>query len=191
MKRLVLKGDVSREEVDQAARTLDWLWWQDVDRTAERPRETIWVTPDHESRVHYIEDFLIGLNYLLFEGPRADELASAALELPTLSVYPHDEVVAIGRVADSRDGLIQAVYLAGVAGLPGRPDDELLEVFRKCFASDDDDVRHAAIAATGYAGWPQLVDELERLVGSDPDEGVRRDAQLMLDGLREHPPEEA
>jgi HEAT repeat protein len=191
MERLVLKENVSREDVDQAARTLDWLWWEDVERTGESPHETIWVTPDHESRVHYIEDFLVGVNYLLFEGPRAGELARGALEVPTLSVYTHDELIALGRQADSRDDLIHAVYLAGVDGVPGHLDDDLVEIFRKCFASADPDVRHAAIAATGYVGWPQLIEELERLAASDPDEGVRGDAQLMLDALREHPPEEA
>jgi hypothetical protein len=184
--RLVLADDVDREQVETAAWDLNWLWWDEVQRTADTPHEVIWKTADDESRIHLIEDFLVGLNYLMFQGKDAAALANdASSKLP---VYSKKDIAGLHKDASGRDERIKAVYVAALAASPSKVDRELLALLEAAFKADDSEVRQAAVAASGYVGWEPLKEELRRLAESDPDEGVKRDAGVMLEGIEQNRP---
>jgi hypothetical protein len=58
----------------------------------------------------------------------------------------------------------------------------VIEVFEQASAQDDVTVRRAAVVASGYLPWEELRSLLERLAEGDPDEAVRRDTAVMLEG---------
>jgi hypothetical protein len=186
MVRLVLNEEVDREQVETAAWDLNWQWWDEMPAAEDAPHEVIWKTQDDSTRVHLIEDHLVGLAYLLVEGTDAESLARSARS--KLRVYGKDEIVKLAGDAKSRDDRIKTVYLAALAGSPRQVDADLLRIIERAFGSEETDVRHAAIVASGYLGWEPLEDALRKLAEEDPDEGVRSDARLMLEALEQNPP---
>jgi hypothetical protein len=77
---------------------------------------------------------------------------------------------------------VLAVRLAA-AGAPGTYDSRFFEIFRAALTAEHANVRLAALEAVAYPGWPQLVELVAARI-SDPDEDVRRDAEIMLKAMR-------
>lgn len=176
--RVPLK-DVTIDDVDTLAWREDWSFQASIPRTQDNPYEVIFTAEDGTS-IHYIEDFLLGVNYLLLEGEEPGPLAEdIRKKLPTYSVDETKRLVAQGK---TRDELIGAIYLAAAATSP-RFDESLFKLFEIALESDDPDVRSAAILGMGYAAWPEFKALLRRIEATDPDSRVRGDARAMLDSL--------
>src|SRR5262245_12367787 len=177
--RIALRESVTRQKLDSAAWDNNWDFDQIIQRSETRPFEKIWLTPDEQTAIHYIEDFLLGINYLLIQGAEADQVAQQARA--TIETYSNADIRQMAQQAKGRDDNIRAVYYAAIAA-PLQYDESFFKIFQQAFAHENPDVRSAGVVASGYVEWPEFREPLEKLQQSDPDETVREDARVMLEG---------
>jgi len=180
--RLVLKGSASDDDISDAAWKHNWLRWDEHQPGPDSPYEMIWITKDQQSSLHFVKDHLIGVDYFLAEGPKAEELMEQVKS--EFKTYNLDELLAKAKRAKGRDQNIEVIYQLAVAA-PAKADNQVLRVFEESATAKDADVRQAVIVAAGYVQWPEMETLLQRLAHDDPAPGPRHDAALMLEGLRQ------
>lgn len=130
---------------------------------------------DDETVVHYVEDRPIGVRYFVVNGEQ-DWVQRIRQSFPVMT---DEEVLERARTASSDQERIEATYM--LALIAGRDLQE--SIFAELKASlhhPSDEVRHAAILATGYVNWPALEDVLVELAAKDESSRVRERAQRML-----------
>ena len=71
-KRVVLKESVSRKDIEIVAWDNDWVFEDEIIQGKQNPYEVIWTVEDEQNTIHYIEDFLIQVNYILARGQDSD-----------------------------------------------------------------------------------------------------------------------
>jgi hypothetical protein len=177
--RVPLKENVNINDVDTLAWREEWNIQASIPRTRDNPYEVIFTAEDGTS-IHYIEDFLLGVNYLLLEGE--DPAPTAERILGKLPTYSIDEIQRLVERCRTRDEQIRAIYLAAAATTP-RFDASLYRLFEITLASNNPEVRSAAILGMGYAAWPAFKALLQPIEATDPDARVREDARAMLESL--------
>lgn len=179
--RVVLRPEVTLDEVEEAALDLDWLLVRNWPASDKRPYEDIYLDRDEQTAIHYLDDHLVGLRYLVINGPDAGEVEREAREaLPT---YQPEHATAAWAAASTPEQKINAVNVLALATDPAERDGAV-EALQSAAADLDREVRRAVILATTYVGWP----ELRALLSSmehDADESVRQDARWALEGLAE------
>jgi hypothetical protein len=176
--RVPLKN-VTINEVDTLAWREEWSIQASIPRTQDNPYEVVFTAEDGTS-IHYIEDFLLGVSYLLLRGEEPALVAERVRKkLPTYSVDEIKRLVAQGK---TRDEQIRAIYLVAAATTP-RFDASLYRLFEITLASNNPEVRSAAILGMGYAAWPEFKALLQPIEATDPDARVREDARAMLESL--------
>ncbi len=182
--RVALQPGVEQDALDALAWDNDWIWQQEVERGDQNPYELIWTTEDEQTQIHYIDDFLLNVPYVLALGPAAEDIAAQVrTALPT---YRWDAVQTLFTAAQTPAQQVQALHYAAIVAAP--PDGAaVVALFDQAASSPVDEVREAVILAIGYLGWPDLLPILERVQQSDPLPRVRQSAARMLEGLRLHP----
>jgi HEAT repeat protein len=93
---------------------------------------------------------------------------------------PLDEALEALAGATDAPGIVDGLYFVAASAPPDQ-DDRVVAALDRAAGHDDPQVRRAVIVASGYLPWPPMRALLERLQ-SDPDEAVRRDAGIMLEG---------
>lgn len=182
IRRIALQESVTQKEVTAAGWRLNWLWQDVFPRSQNNPHEIKWVTRDKQTSIHYMEDFLIEVNYILAKGKDANEVIEQVRA--SLATYSEDDVRVMWEQATSPKQKVRAIYFAAIAA-PQKYDPESFRFFERAFTDPDGEVRMAAIVASGYLGWPELKEILQQLTEGDPDADVRKNAQLMLEGMKE------
>jgi hypothetical protein len=178
--RIVTRHEPTVDEIEDAALDLDWLPVGSVEATEEHPALTRWLDGSEQTSIDYVEDAAVGLRYFDIAGPRADDVGQDIHK--AFDVYTPAEALAALRDAAPADRPA-AVLLAGLGAGPAGPD--LVAALTAAAADPAADVRRATVLATGYLGWPDLLDLLTRLERDDPDPDVREDATSMLQILDE------
>lgn len=178
--RVPLRESVNRATLEDAAWSNGWLLWNEIERSDSTPHEVVWVLKDQKTSIHFVEDFVIDVDYLVIKGPDADKVLKEAVS--SLDSYDKNDILELAKKAAKPEERIRAVYYAGAAGA-GPFDRDLFGVIERAAEDEDAKVRRAAIVATGYLEWAQARKLLERLARDDPDDRVREDAKLMLEGL--------
>lgn len=179
--RVVLRPEVTVDDIEEAALDLDWLLVRNWPASDERPYEDMYVDRDEETVIHYLDDNLVGLRYLVIKGPDADTIERDAREL--LPTYRPDDATKAWTTAATLEQKTQAVHLLALATDP-KERASAVEALQSAAADPDPRVRRAVILASTYVGWPELRTLLSALA-EDSDESVHRDAQLASEGLAE------
>ncbi|MFI9309552.1 HEAT repeat domain-containing protein [Streptomyces triculaminicus] len=182
-RRLVLKSEVGRDDVELAAWEFDWNLVEMGEEGAEVYID-IWQTDDEKTEIHYVEDRLIGLNYLTLRGGGVDmevQRIETALQLWSL-----DDALESLRVVTGRDEWLVTIYAIALTAPEGEERDDVVDVFREFAADPDPGIRQAVVVATGYRTWPALVEIVEELHRNDPVDHVRKNAGILLEGIRLH-----
>ena len=177
--RFPLKELVSENEIYTAALRHDWLWWDKTLANEDNPYEVVWITDDEKNTIHYIDDHLINLRYLVVQGEAVDEIAKQIHS--SLATYTREEIRQTVEEATTRDQYIHAIYQVGIAA-PQDYDPELFEWFKIGLSNPDAKVRKATILAIGYVGWLEFRAVLQELKTNDPDQSVRQRASILLEG---------
>jgi hypothetical protein len=178
-RRIVLSPNITRRQFEDYAFDAGWRLHQVVDADQERPYEEIWAVDDGQSAVHYIEDELLGLLYVIVMGENAREL-DTGLRRGLDTVRPE---VALGWLEDATwaGARVQAVaYLAAAAEQPA-PD--LIHAFDRLMRDPDADVRRAALFAATYPRWPELLTLIRSVAKHDTDSEVRAVADQVAQVL--------
>ncbi|GGW64505.1 hypothetical protein AB0E64_25355 [Streptomyces caelestis] len=182
--RLVLRGSDGHRSLTELAWREEWDLTEI--RHTEPPFVEVWDVPGRDAEVHFVRDEMVGLEYVVFHG------ADVAPEVQQVRDFcplwtQSDAIDALGKVKD-RDGKLRAIYAAALAAT-GPEDDRLITLFRSIAVNEQDSgVRQAVIVSTGYLPWDGLIQLVSEMRVNDPESRVRNNAQVMLEGLRRHPP---
>lgn len=177
--RLVPKPTVGRDQVERLARKAGWRHG----RTHDGPLEIIWLAPERETGIHWIEDDTMMVSYLVVEGPAAEP--TAAFIRDEMDVFDTSSFVEYFAGLDDEIDVMNAVRMLGVhcARSPFEPN--LFQLFRDALAHPVSLVRRVAMLAVAVAGWPEFEPLLAGLSTDDLDVDVRDDAIETLAILSE------
>jgi len=178
--RVVLKREVTPDDVGVLSWREDWNTVS-FSRKGELPEREVWETMTGDTVITFLGDHITGLRYLVIEGGDAERVR--ALVASRLPCWSHEEALAFLAGAGDRDEKSHGIYLSAVSA-PLREHGPLAERFGELAADPDPDVRHAILVGIGYLGsWPSLRGLARDMRRNDPDDGVRRDAGLLSEGL--------
>ncbi|MEV5988880.1 HEAT repeat domain-containing protein [Streptomyces sp. NPDC052051] len=178
--RVVLHHEVTLEAVGVLSWREDWNTVA-LSRKGELPEREVWQTKNGDTVITFLGDHITGLRYLVIDGAQQESV----LDLVTgqFPCWTHEEALDFLSQARDRDEKIHGIYLSAVSA-PFREGGRLAADFREASADPDPDVRHALLVAIGYLGsWPSLRELAASMRSDDPDDGVRRDAGYLLEGL--------
>jgi hypothetical protein len=181
--RVVIKESTSRDDINRLAWKKNWIFHDLMPRSEKSPYEKIWLTPDEKTAIHYIEDDLIDIPYLLIEGENQEKLVSE-IEF-SIGTYNLPELHEMLQKATNRDEYIRSIYRIGAA-INQEYNPELFKDFQTLMYHPEVDVRKAAIFATTYVGWVEFKEPLQQLRTSDPEPSVRNFADCTLESLTKH-----
>jgi hypothetical protein len=180
-RRIVLAPSSTRADFHDSALEHGWQLERVVDAGAENPYEEIWTLGDTRTAVHYIEDALINVPYLLVFGERVDDVAARVSE--ALETVTAEDAVRATRMARTRAERLRSIaYLAAAA--PATVDPEVLAAFEELLADPDPTVRDSAIFGSVYAQWPEIGDLLEHVRAHDAEPPIRQAADDALAAIR-------
>ncbi|KAB1150552.1 HEAT repeat domain-containing protein [Streptomyces luteolifulvus] len=179
--RLVIKPSCTSDDVDFVSMQRGWILKKAQIQEAGAYVDS-WVTLDRKTEIHLVDDRPIGTRYFTLHGPGSAEIARQIRE--DCDVWSAREALADLRGASTRDEKLRAVFAAAVSATEADADD-LIREFGTAARDSDAGVRQSVIIATGYFPHPGLVDLVGELRDGDPVEHVRRNAQILLDGLSE------
>jgi hypothetical protein len=83
--------------------------------------------------------------------------------------------------ADERRG---ALIVLGM-GAPAAVDRRFLDRIEEGLHAQSEGVREGALYGAAYTLWPSLVESVRRMAAEDPSEAIRRQAQALVDWIRE------
>jgi hypothetical protein len=170
VRRLVFTNIVRSEAFERLA---EHLGWRLVGKTqSDVSTEAAWVAPEIGAAVTYVDDRVIGLQYLAVEGTSETILAVAQKVDPFLPFYTHESVKKfLMRGAPEYDPVL-ALYVAALIAPPWG-DPEILDWFRAAMKDPDPRIRRAAYFATTYPGWREFDEMLKERSEHDPDSEAR------------------
>jgi hypothetical protein len=178
--RIVLKESVSNDDIDRLAWQQNWELYDLLPRTEKAPLTKIWITPDEQTGIHYIEDFYISVRYLLLRGNDIEKIAEKIQA--SLDTYSLEELhQKVGEVKDKNECI--AVILRLGAATTQNYDPRIFQDFKTLMSHPHPDVREAAMFATTYAGWREFREALQHLKEHDPEPTVRKFARTTLESL--------
>ena len=181
-RRLVLDGWGSEEEVMQFASEGNFELLQDESLDIQNGivRDVIWrITPGIV--LQYAVDSRSGCSVLAVTGIPAEDVKGITESIER-GVHPWslDALIsAVDRAKGPRQ-IYEAVLRVGI-GAPHQLDKRFYKRIRKAIRSKDATVRSAGIWATSYSRWEKFRLDLEAAARNDPEPGLRRDAQVILD----------
>jgi hypothetical protein len=180
--RVLPKPSVSRDDVTELAWERGWKYHDMVGADEDQAFEKVWLTPDGRTGIHWLEDPVLDLNYVVIEGDGQDAIAREIEEaVPT---YSREELRRMVERAEDWDDLMDALQHAAAAA-PPEFDLETFGWFERAFAHEHPTVRKMAVISTAYPAWPEFRALLAEAADSDPDEEVREVAVRMLADLDE------
>jgi hypothetical protein len=174
--RMILMRPIASDERDRVLSALGL----ELSNSQEEPGQAsfeVWMPPDLDDRtvIHYVDDLPIGLRYFFVNG----DLSWAECIRRAFPVMTDEEVFERVRAARTDAERIEATYMIALVG-DRSPSDEALAALKTSLRHPSEDVRHAAILASGYAGWPALEKDLEELAAKDESFRVRDRASRLL-----------
>jgi hypothetical protein len=131
----------------------NWLLHSVIPQSEQNQYEIIWTTQDQQTSIHYIEDFLINVNYILAKDQEAEKVIEQVRSV--LPTYNWQDIQAKWTQAGNTGERVQSIYYAAIVA-PQTFDQAVMDFFEVAPSHSDTDVRLAVIVATGYLGWSEL-----------------------------------
>jgi hypothetical protein len=147
----------------------------DGDKVAE---EEIWVTPDKQNAIRWVEDPLLGLTFLRFQGPLRQRLVRDL----KVKMHPPEEVIEMAQRAKKHDSQVDAIARLAIT-FPDY-DEEAFALFVRYLQMQHPLLRRATLNAMGYRCWAEFIPLMEHVAQSDPAEEVRKTAERLLASCR-------
>lgn len=139
-----------------------------------------WLTRNRRNEIYRVNDFVIGTQYIVVEGPEAEMIVERIRE--AIPVYTLEQLRQRLAAADTPDQRARAVAQLALATTktPNPTDLPLLEA---ALADSNATVRRTAAIAVGYVEWPELRARLTEMHKTDSDEEVRDAVGRMHDAM--------
>jgi HEAT repeat protein len=178
--RVVLKREVTLDDVGVLSWREDWNTVS-FSRKGELPEREVWETMNGDTVITFLGDHITGLRYLVIDGASEENIRD--LVISRLPCWTHEEALEFLSRARDRDEKVHGIYLSAVSA-PFQEHGPLAAKFREAASDPHPDVRHAVLVGIGYLGaWPSLRSLAMDMKNNDADEGVRRDAGFLIEGL--------
>jgi len=139
-----------------------------------------WVTLDRKTEIHQVDDRPIGTRYFRLRGPSSGEVAQHIQD--DCELWSTPEALSELYGASTRKEKLIRIYAAALAA-DEEDGEQVTQEFRRVARDPDAGVRQASIIATGCFPYSGLVELVRDLYGGDPVDHVKKNAQLLLDGL--------
>lgn len=178
--RLPLKANMSRGVVVTFAYNDYWIWNDTIRDSKSDPYEVIYLTEDEKNIIHYKEDHLIGVHYILLIGEELDDLNQRICS--HLDVYEVEELFELISEETMIPDLIQNIYFVAVAASAGF-DESYYQKYKKLLFHKNEEVRLASIRGIGYIEWKEFKEDLIKVVENDASEKVRISSEAMIKGI--------
>lgn len=178
--RLVIKPGFTSDDVDFVSMQRGWILTRARIPEGEAHVDT-WVTLDRRTEIHQVDDQPIGTRYFTVRGPGSAEVAQHIRQ--DCDIWSTDEALNALRGADARDERLRLVYAVALSATE-QDAERVAREFRSVVRDPDAGVRQAVVIAAGYSPQPDLLELVGALRDSDPVDHVRRNAEILLDGLK-------
>ncbi|MEO3776478.1 hypothetical protein ABGB16_06445 [Micromonospora sp. B11E3] len=187
MIRLLFKQSVLPAEFVAFAEANKWTLVDHWPAEPGQPEEFIWETGTGVD-VHRVNDEILGLSYTALNGPpEAQESIRETKELITsrFSAYDPREVRDWYRAADSWDKKVFLIPMMAVTA-PVAYDEETYQLLSSSLHDSHKDVRLAAVIASFYLPWAELIPDLTELTTDrEPEEVIRQGAENAIGSIKE------
>lgn len=167
---LVPKRGVSWADIEQAMVQLG--------ATEQEPQDSacLFEWELHEVRLRLLEDAGLHVEVIAVEGASREEAGERLRAL--IPTYQPDDMPGLFASTSDDEELDENLSLLALVAPPS-VDLRLLELFRQGFGHPDPSIRERALIAASVRTWPELVDDVKRLL-EDGDEEVRETAAVVL-----------
>lgn len=173
----VLTDETTEEELRLVATAMGWPLIEEITKETS-PTKLQWASHDRLSLIEYIDDPLIGIQYLRIMG----EGVAAIAKLTTVSRVAYTASQVLARARDAVDLPAQALGVREAAiAAPRAFDERFYDVVVAGSRHAHPGVRKVAIQAFLYLSWRELVPMLEELERSDPEPGLRKYARIAIE----------
>lgn len=176
---VILLKDITRKDVVNIFQADFWAIWDEIQRDEKHPYEIIWAADDDgETLVSYIQDFIVGMDYLLIRGENVSEVVNDVKVLFDKHMYTKMEVISLWKRSSSRNEKIKSIYQVAVIA-SSEFDEEIYSIFQNTASETDKDVRLAAVWGMSYIAWPEIQFLVNRYATEDPDAEVQDVAKSL------------
>lgn len=175
---MVPSTTVERAEIEQLADSLSWIHYRTTEASEQTPYEAIWMAPESGAAIHWIEDHLIHVDYLLLQGPDIDPSINALKS--RLALHTADSLRETFDETRDAPALLDALYDLGVH-CSGQFDPELFALFRWTLHDPDPLVRRVSLLAASMTNWSEFIPLLDYVRNHDREELVRLEAQTVFE----------
>lgn len=175
--RIVLREDVSRDQIDDAAVEHGWRFVNAVPASAERPAELVFLTSCRHNLMQLFDDPRLGARYFLVRG--ADRRRAQKEIVASLPTYHEMEIRDLVEHPASEDDYLRGVYYTALTS-GTTPRAHVLETIDRALRHPSADVRMGALAATSCLDWDEVIPMLERVARDDDDGEIRERASEQL-----------
>ncbi len=159
--KLIPTSDKLAEQLEAFLDEHEAVLIEDVPATATTPTELVWRLRE-DAELMYVEDHLVGSTYVVFTGRNLlDVVHDFTSKIPCWDLeLIHQRWNEESSAADaaSRAALILAM---GVLG-PEQPRDDIAGIIRSSLEDTAPEVRRAAVLASAFLRWPDLLTALSR-----------------------------
>ncbi len=139
-----------------------------------------WLSRNRRNEIHLVDDFVIGTQYIVVEGPEAEAIIEQIRQ--AIPIYTLEQLRLRLDAADTLDQRARAVAQLALATTKA-PNPTDLPLLEAALADPNTAVRRTAAIAVGYVEWPELRARLTEMHKTDPDEEVRDAAGRMHDAM--------
>ena len=157
----------------------NWLLWA---RTKENranivPYSLTWLTSGKETKIIYVEDYIVDFPYLIVDGQEIESISK--LIKSHFDIYSQAEIVQQAQTARTEKEQVEAIFrLALIA--PNKFDSKFFELFQIGFNHPSPEVRAKTLKACAYTEWKEFIPCVEKIRNQDSDEIVRNEAEIIF-----------
>jgi hypothetical protein len=183
-KRMILVPPTTREDFIAYAADAGWKYRSEVQEQKDRlvPYELVYSDAAREKWLHYVDDFVAEMPYLVVAGRHFAETAEQVAE--EFPVYADSDLLTWAEAAsDPHEVALSCRYVAVTA--PTEFDPEFFAALLRGLRHTEATVRAACIHACAYPGWPEFEPVLKEIEQEDPDPRVRTIARQLLHVFRD------
>nr|PPQ56748.1 hypothetical protein C5F59_08760 [Streptomyces sp. QL37] len=164
--------------MEQLAKQLGWTHHRTTQRGEQAPFEITWLAPDRGAAIHWIEDHLVRVDYLLVQGPAIAPTVSSLKS--RIDFHSSESLQEVFDGTRDSSALMDALHALGVY-CSGPFDPDLFALFRWSMHDPDPLVRRVALLTASLTDWPEFIPLVNYVRTHDPSESVRAQAETIFD----------
>ena len=176
---LLVCDSTTHEDFVALAKREQWrLVSEDIGDGKITGSEQAWIAKDGKTEIHYVDEpGLGGIRFIVVHGP--GKIGIIDILAPNLELRTSINIVRVAREAQSdEEKCVSAYELAAVFPMF---DPQAMDILKSYYYGGSDQVRIRVVQALTYRGWPEGVEFMEEISGTDDYSELRKYAAEMAD----------